>query len=305
MPPNDYQTWTNKIKGMSLGTLPGTPMPSANSVRCIHFEDGDNVLFKIISPERPYIARIKILGEAAFSLFDYHLNQVGRVTPNVLPMSTFSLCRQFIPGLRGDLWREKIHGEQRNLEKVDRIIIDQISSSVSAHRIALLDFIFLCQDRSAANWIKAESGHFSAIDNNMLWPYRGRFADKRTVKTGKVDHLRPPMNALIPAGLIKFRNGIFSAIHAGGKVNGELLARLGLIEWEKYFIELRELIEPLGYPPDFIKDWRFQRIQDRARWIVNNGRLPSVIEANQSEWQDMIGLPQSSTQSIWKLKWEM
>jgi hypothetical protein len=149
---------------------------------------GALVLLKIISPDLVYIPRVKILGEVAYSLFDYHLNPAERVTPNVCPIAPNILWRQFVQGLPGEIWRGEIYKKVESLEGADLLIVDRILDNRFAQRIALLDFIFLCQDRSARNWVKDGKDRFWAVDNGMLWAYKGRYADKETVRTGSVDH---------------------------------------------------------------------------------------------------------------------
>lgn len=303
--PESYLDWCEKLKTFSALTdgidIPGVWLNSANSVKVVDF-DSQKIVQKIISPGQPYIPRIKALGEIACALLDYHLSPENRVTPNVYASSPMVIWRQFILGEVGELWRENLHTATRNLDQADLLITGHINSP-SAERIALLDFIFLCQDRSGRNWLKSDK-QFWAIDNAMFWPYHGRFADKETIKTGKVKHLQHPIKALIYIGNeFKFRNGIFSSLWAGRNLSGELYHLLTQIDWEQYFYELGHLIcAPLVYPFEFIDDWRFWQLQQRAEWILERRRLP---DANDIEfWQLFITQPLSK-QSIWRREWEI
>jgi hypothetical protein len=266
-------------------------------------DSGALVLLKVIRPEVVYIPRIKILGEVAYSLFDYHLNPAERVTPNVCPISENILWREFIQGLLGEIWRGQIYKETESLQVADLVIVDHILSSRFAQRIALLDFIFLCQDRSARNWIRDNKNRFWAVDNGMLWAYKGRYADKETVLTGKVDHLNHPMKALVYSAEFSFRVGIFSALYTGRQINDGLLAWLYQIDLPRYLYELNQLVGVLGYPFSIVSDWRFEMLRTRKNWLLENRRFPTLAEAFGDEWQEFIDQPERSKE-IWKIKWE-
>jgi len=303
---SNYLAWCEQIRYLPL-TLPGAELQSANKIKVCTLDSGALVLLKIIRPEVVYIPRIKILGEVAYSLFDYHLNPAERVTPNVCPISENILWREFIQGLPGEVWRGEIYKETESLEAADLALVDEILNNHFAQRIALLDFIFLCQDRSARNWIK-NKGRFWAIDNGMLWTYKGRYADKETVRTGKVDHLNHPMEALIPSmisrtAVFNFQIGIFSSLHAGRIINDGLLAWLYQVDWRRYLHELNGLIGVLGYPFVFTDDWRFMMLEARANWLLENRRFPTMTEAF-NEWQGLIDQPKF-TEEIWKIEWEI
>jgi len=286
-------------------TLPGRKLQSANKIKVITLDGGALVLLKIIRGEVVYIPRIKILGEVAYSLFDYHLNPAERITPNVCPISENTLWRQFVQGLSGEIWRGTIYEETKNLEGADLKIVDHILSDRFAQRIALLDFVFLHQDRSARNWIKDGRNRFWAIDNGMFWPYKGRHADKRTVKTRKVDHLNHPMEALIPASLAEFsfQIGIFSSLYTGRIINDGLLAWLHQVDWQQYLNELNQLVGALGYPFSMIYDWRFRVLRMRAKWLLEKRRFPTTAEAFGDEWQRLIDQPEICTEE-WEIQWE-
>jgi hypothetical protein len=193
-------------------SLPGSTLQSANKIKVSTLDSGALVLLKVIRPEVCYIPRLKVLGETAYSLLDYHLNPAERVTPNICPISKNILWREFIQGLPGEIWRGQIYKNVKSLEEADLAIVNQVLDNHFAQRIALLDFIFLCQDRSARNWIKADKGRFWAVDNGMFWAYKGRYADKETITTGKVDHLNHPMEALVSRDAkFSFRVGLFSS----------------------------------------------------------------------------------------------
>ena len=301
---SDYLTWCEQARLLPL-TLPGAKLQSANEIRVCTLPNKSMVLLKIIRSEVVYIPRIKILGEVAYNLFDYHLNPAERVTPNVCPVSKNILWREFIQGLPGEIWRGSIYKEKGSLETADLIIIDQILNDRFAQRIALLDFIFLCQDRSARNWIRDRKNRFWAVDNGMFWSYKGRYADRKTVMTGKVDHLNHPMEALISGGTkFSFQIGIFSSLYAGQPINDGLLTWLYQIDWRQYLRELNGLINVLGYPFFMICDWRFAMLEVRAKWLLENRRFPTAIEAFGTEWQRRIDQPTGSNE-IWKIEWEI
>jgi hypothetical protein len=284
-------------------TLPGAKLQSANKIRVIILDSGELVLLKIIRPEVVYIPRLKILGEVAYSLLDYHLNPAERVAPNVCPVSENILWREFIQGLPGEVWRGTIYKERGSLETADLIILDQILSDRFAQRIALLDFIFLCQDRSARNWIKGTKNRFWAVDNGMLWAYKGRYADKETVRTRRVDHLNHPMKALVSCDAkFEFQIGVFSSLYAGRIINDGLLAWLYEIDWRQYLQELNGLISVLGYPFSFVDDWRFMMLEARANWMLEKRRFPKMNEAF-NEWQRFVDQPEG-LEEAWKIEWE-
>lgn len=303
MAQSDYLTWCEGVRYLPL-TLPGAKLESANTIRVCTLPSGDMVLLKITRPDVVYIQRLKVLGEAAYSLLDYHLSPRERVTPNVCPVSENTLWRQFIQGLPGEIWRGNLFKTKQNLELADLEIVERILSSRHAQRIALLDFIFLCQDRSARNWIVDNSGQFWAVDNGMFWAYKGRYADKETVRTGKVDHLNHPMDTLISrdGGEFSFRGGIFSSLYAGRIINDGLLAWLYQIDWRQYLRELNSLIGVLGYPYTLIDDWRFVAMRMRMNWLISHRKFPTVGEAGRV-WQNLINRPEGS-EEIWILEWE-
>lgn len=301
---SDYLEWCNQTRYLPL-TLPGAKLQSANTIRVCTLSDASMVLLKIIRPDVCYIPRLKILGEVAYSLLDYHLNPAGRVTPNVCPVSESTLWRQFIQGLPGEIWRGNLYKTKQNLELADLEIVERILGSHSAQRIALLDFIFLCQDRSARNWIVDNCGQFWAVDNGIFWVYKGRYADRETVRTGKVDHLNRPMEALVSTdgGEFSFQGGLFSSLHAGRIINDELLASLRQINWQRYLQELNGLIGVLGYPYNLIDDWRFVTLRMRMNWLISRRRFPTVDEAAGDEWQRLIDQPEGP-EEVWRIEWE-
>lgn len=301
---SDYLDWCEGVRYLPLST-PGAKLESANTIRVCTLPDRSMVLLKIIRPEVVYIQRLKILGEVAYSLLDYHLNPAERVTPNVCPISEDALWRQFVQGLPGEVWRGNLFKTKKNLELADLEIVERVLGSGAAQRIALLDLIFLCQDRSARNWIVDNYGQFWAVDNGIFWPYRGRYADKETVKTGKVDHLNHPMDALVSTGggEFSFQGGLFSSLYAGRKINDGLAAWLYQIDWGGYLRDLNSLIGVLGYPHDLVDDWRFITLRLRMSWLLEARRFPTVAEATGRAWQWLIDRPEGS-EEIWRLEWE-
>jgi hypothetical protein len=299
----DYLTWCEQIRYLPL-TLPGAKLQSANNIKVVTLDRGALVLLKIIRPEVVYIPRLKILGEVAYSLLDYHLNPAERVTPNVCPVSENILWREFIQGLPGEVWRGTIYKGTQSLEAADLMIVDQILNDRFAQRIALLDFILLCQDRSARNWIKDGRNRFWAVDNGMFWAYKGRYADKETIRTGKVDHLNHPMEALVSrSSKFEFQIGVFSSLYAGRIINDGLLAWLYNVDWRKYLRELNGLIGVLGYPFSMIYDWRFVMLEARANWLLEKRRFPRMTEAFGEEWQQLIDRPEICIEE-WGIEWE-
>lgn len=308
-----YLTWCDQMRQLPL-TLSGDNLESANNIKVIAIPDDTSVLLKIIRPEVVYIQRIKVLGEAAYSLFDYHLNPAERVTPNVCPISGNTLWREFIQGVPGEIWRGKLYKDIENLDAADLSIVAKILGDRTAQRIALLDFIFLFQDRSARNWIIDESSNFWAIDNGMFWAYKGRYADKETVRTRKVDHLNHPMEALIPPspGLprlpgeraFSFQIGVFSSLYTGQIINDGLLAWLYQVNWRQYLRELNDLIGVLGYPFSMVYDWRFKMLKARAKWMLKKRRFPTMAEAFSDGWQGLVDRPERGNEE-WRIEWEI
>jgi hypothetical protein len=283
--------------------LPGANLKSGNKIKVITLSGDVSVLLKVIRPEVCYIPRIKVLGEVAYSLFDYHLNPAERVTPNVCPISENILWREFIQGLPGEIWRGTIYKETQSLEAADLKIVDRILQSRFAQRIALLDFIFLFQDRSARNWLWAWKGRFWVVDNGMLWVYNGRHVDKDTVRTGEIDHLNHPMEALVSRkSVFSFRIGLFSSLYAGRQINDGLLAWLYQINWLQYWRELNNLVGVLGYPFCVIGDWRFSALKGRANWLLEKRRFPTANEAF-DDWQQFIDQP-TDGKEVWEIEWE-
>jgi hypothetical protein len=302
----DYQTWCNKVKDLPLD-YPGLRLDSTNKVKVIVLDNGEQLLSKVIRPGVVYIPRLKALGEVAYALFDWYLNPAERVTPNVYAPTQNIIWRQFIPGLPGEIWRGKLYKEKGNLETADLILVDRLLESKAAQRIALLDFIFLFQDRSARNWVTNNGRRFWGIDNGIFWPYKRRHADKAAIKTGDVSHLMPPMEALISYGSnheFKFQIGVFSSLHAGTDIQQGLLFWLSQIDWDKYLTDLAILgCDPLGYPRELIMDWRFSQIRNRAEWLLRKRRFPTVSETDSDEWQELIIKPPQARE-IWKRQWE-
>lgn len=296
----DYLTWCEQTRELSLD-LKGPFLKSANKISVVVTDKGKKLLLKVIRDETKYVPRLKILGEVAYNLLDYHLNPAERVTPNVCPVSPNTLWRQFIEGIPGEKWRSDLYSEKGSLAGADLVIVDRILESRYAQRIALLDFIFLCQDRSARNWLE-NNDRFWAIDNGMFWPYKNRYVDKETVKTGNVSHLRPPMEAIISYDYkFFFKIGIFSSLFAGHMINDGLLMWLNQIDWERYFEDLGEVVcYPLDYPWKLLKDWRFENIKQRANWLLDKRRFPIP---NENDWLNTISLPKRAKR-IWTRKWE-
>lgn len=300
---SDYLAWCEQARHLPLA-LPGAKLQSANEIRVCTLPDASMVLLKIIRPDVVYIRRLKTLGEVAYSLLDYHLNPAERVTPNVCPISENILWRQFVQGLPGEIWRGNLFKIKQNLELADLEIVERVLHSRDAQRIALLDFIFLCQDRSARNWIVDSYGQFWAVDNGMFWAYKGRYADKETVRTGEVDHLSRPMEALVSRDAkFEFQIGIFSSLYAGQPIDDGLMAWLYQINWRQYLRELNTLIGVLGYPFSMIYDWRFKMLRVRAKRLLEKRRFPTANEAYGPEWQRLIDQPVTHNEE-WKIEWE-
>jgi len=298
---SDYLGWVTSVAGRLSPDLPGTQIASGNYIKHICFPFGD-MLYKEFSLERPYVPRVKILGEVAYSLFDYHMSPATSVSPRVYPISRSAIWREFLPGTTGEMWRGDLYFDYKNLDRADGVINELIQVSRSAERIALLDLIFMCQDRSARNWV-VHQGFFYAVDNGMLWPYKGRFADKLTVETRSVKHLKKPMLALIPEdGIIKFKAGIFSALYAGLACSDDLLNCLYDFNWAEYFNDLRELAEYI-YPANIVDDWRFQLVKNRVKWLIEESRFPTVEEAY-LQWNSLVETKPSGGKDVWRIEWE-
>ncbi len=304
----DYLNWCDQMRYLPLN-LPGSTLQSANRIKVSTLDSGALVLLKTIRPEVVYIPRLKILGEMAYSLLDYHLNPAERVTPNVCPISENILWREFIQGIPGEIWRGELYKNMESLDVADLAIVGKILSDRNAQRIALLDFIFLFQDRSARNWVIDRDGNFWAIDNGMFWPYKGKHADKKTIRTGEIDHLNHPMEAIIPTlvhpnGSFNFQIGIFSSLYAGRPIDDGLMAWVYQVSWRQYLRELNGLISVLGYPFNMIYDWRFKMLRTRAKWLLENRRFPTMAEAFGPEWKRLIDQPEICIEE-WKIEWKI
>lgn len=296
-----YQTWCNQIRSLAPD-IRGTRLESVNDVRVMK-HDGEMILSKTISDTVVYIPRLKLLGEMAYALFDWHIDPEKRVTPNACAVSRNTIVRQFIEGWPGEVWRGELYRQKSNLESADLVIVDRILESPSAQRIALLDFIFLCQDRSARNWIEHD-GVFYAIDNGMFWPWKNRYIDKKALYTGSVDHLKPPMEAIVSYdSQFSFRNGIFSSLYAGHGISDLLLKHLAEFDWSQYLADLAEIIKPLGYPLKLMIDWRFNQIGERAAWLLGKCRFPTAAETYNDDWQSLIIKPADGVE-VWEREWE-
>lgn len=293
----NYLDWCDQTRHIPLD-LQGVCLDSANKVKVVSF-GGEQLLLKIIRDETKYVPGLKILGELAYSLFDWHLSPGERVTPNVCPVSPNTLVRQFIAGCPGEKWRGDLYAAKKSLESADLTIINAILESYIAQRIALLDFIFLCQDRSARNWIVTDKGRFWAVDNGMLWAYRGRHTDKEVIRTGKVDHLNSPIEAIIRPGKFSFQIGIFSSLYAGHRVNEGLLMWLYQLDCEEYFDDLASLVAPLDYPPPIVDDWRFSLVRRRAEWLLKKRQFPTL----QDDYWGLVEKPKVANE-IWRRTWE-
>jgi hypothetical protein len=138
----------------------------------------------------------------------------------------------------------------------------------------------------------------------MFWPYKGRHADKETARTGKVDHLNHPMEALVSRETkFEFQIGIFSSLYAGRIINDGLLAWLYNVDWRQYLRELNGLTGVLGYPFSMVYDWRFKMLRARARWLLEKRRFPTMTEAFGDEWQRLIDQVEL-WEEIWSIEWE-
>jgi hypothetical protein len=83
-----------------------------------------------------------------------------------------------------------------------------------------------------------------------------------------------------------------------------LLYWLSEINWEQYFIELRQLIsQPLDYPLSTVYDWRFAQMKSRAEWLLSHRRFPTVSETSLDEWKNLICKPAGGI-AIWTRQWE-
>ncbi len=299
----DYSTWCKQARELPLD-LKGAFLESANKVSVIVTDKDEKLLLKIIRDDTKYVPRLKILGEVAYSLLDYHINPAERVTPNVCPVSPNTLWRQFINGKPGEDWRGDLYAEKGSLGGADLVIVDRILESRYAQRIALLDFIFLCQDRSARNWLE-DDGQFWAVDNGMFWPYNGRHADKETIKTGKTDHLNNPIEAIVPDDFqFSFKIGIFSSLFAGHMINDGLLIWLNQIDWGDYLNGLVNVAAyELDYPPAIVDDWRFGDVRKRLTWMLEKRRFPSLRETQNGEWEDLISSEMG--EKWWQREWEI
>lgn len=299
---SDYIGWANRISQLPIDTK-GIRLDSHNEVGAVTLETGEILVKKEITDHVVYIPRINILGAIAYSLFDYHLGG-ERVTPNVCAVDHNNLLRQFVGGYSGELWRGRLYAEKTSLIGADLAIIDTILNSDSAFRIALLDIIFMCQDRSARNWLKQGKAKFWAIDNNMLWSYNGRHVDKRVIETGDVGHLEDPINAIVPEGgnRFVFGIGVFSFVWAGKRVGDPLRSLLFNFDWDEYFGDLARLITPLGYPKILLDDYRFGHLRRRVEWVTDKGHFPSYNELS-NEWQKFIYKP-GGGMGVWRRSWE-
>jgi hypothetical protein len=254
---------------------------------------------------RPYVPRLKALGEIAYSLFDQHL-EGERVAPDVCATNKMTLWRTYMPGQTGDKWRGTLYRDHGSLELADQMIFDTIRLEGSAERIALLDWIFLPQDRSGANWtFDQESGRFYAIDNGMLWSYLSRHVDRYTIQTGSVDHLNPPVRDVLikHADEPEYGIGIFTDTLAGRSIDRDLLGLLNDFNWIAYSIALKDAIQPLDYPAWLANDWRFTQVKQRGEWLIEHGQFPSVHEIFRGDWRTLIDVIPFH-EVIWEPKWE-
>lgn len=302
---SEYMDWVDRVSQIpfDFDTEGAIPLESHNDIEVISLNTGEKLVRKTITDHVVYVPRINILGSVAYSLFDYHLDG-ERVTPNVCPVDKNKVWRQYVVGYSGDDWRGHLYSDTKGLASSDLAIVDAILNTPSAQRIALLDFVFMCQDRSARNWLKSGNVNFWAIDNNMLWPYRGRQVDKRVIETGNVDHLADPINALVPSGnKFTFGIGIFSSAWASRPVGLDLLIGLNKFDWEGYFDDLSQLIAPLGYPKLLIDDWRISQIFNRVEYILARGAFPTRKDLTK-EWGSFTEKIKGGVE-VWKRKWEI
>lgn len=272
-------------------------LDGSNDVACVNAR-GLYLVRKRLSPERPYVLRLRALSEVAYALFDQMLAP-GIVTPCVYAPDGQAIWRSWIEGQTGIAWREGLHSAfNGDLEKADLNIMRRMQTSGSAKRIALIDMIFLVQDRSASNWLYGENGRFYAIDNSILWPVNGKHVDKRVIKTFETTHLGHPIcNVLMHPKPVEFKGGLFSALYAGQDL-GNLTSSLNAFPWASYFDRLSETAKRLSYTPEIIRDWRFNAIKRRAEWIVNHDRLPTYDEVRTGEWDQFI-FPEPGAMTVW------
>lgn len=298
-----YLAWCNKIDSVPVDLPFEMSLSSANQVGVVTLADGERVLRKTIRPTVQYIPRLKALAETAYSLLDCHLGPDSRVTPYVYPVAQNILWRQFAPGLSGDIWRATLYRVTGSLEAADLNIANRVLSSQSAQRIALLDFLTVYQGRSARNWIFTEDNEFFATDNGIFWPYEGRQVDKRAVETGNVDHLRPPMEAIVSHHPFQFGIGIFSSLLAGHEMSQRLAIGLRNVNWDRYRRDLSLVTGSLGYPANIVNDWRIDHMKLRAEYILRRNRLPTPSETEGPAWR--MYLEERTGTSYWRPEWEI
>ncbi len=278
----------------------------ANEVGHVRLRDGTEIIHKVmlavrIAPPdgpKPPLSKVrgrqrrKAITEVTFALLDKFIGD-ELVAPNVYaqlwePTDTYDIhwgeknidgydkvcevIREYAPKYSGEEWRGEIYKETRMpLHAVDAQIKYQMSTSLDAQRIAILDMLTINQDRSARNWA-TDGERFYAIDNGMAWFHE--YPDNDGWKGGCVID-----DVIIQIGSFpkdwRFISGVFSTLWENEPIHEDILGGMKNFDKKGWLNEISKGAVKLGFPKNLSEDWRFYAILKRMGWMVENKKLPS------------------------------
>lgn len=288
----------------------------ANEVAHLRLTNGVEIVQKVMLGVKIYHQRRKALTEAVMYLLDRNIGpeyvvpeiyvELFKLYPSYTKIwgernvegheRICQVVRGYAPKWSGEEWRGSLYAAIGNLEEVDKRIKEKISTSPTAEKISVLDFLTVNQDRSARNWA-TDGEKFYAIDNGMAWFHEFPEGDWRS---GCVID-----NVLLQVGKWRFISGVFTTLWAGRKLSGLLLNQMKNFYRNKVpFLEQVEANSlKLGFPPGMCEDWRFIGILRRLDWMVKKGRQPTAKEYRKWRKDSDLMTPERIVALGGKVKW--
>lgn len=263
----------------------------ANEVARIKLANGVEVVQKVMLAIKIYHQRRKALTEYVMYLLDKGMGG-NRVVPDLF-VGLFELngayahhwgdknaeghkricqvVREYAPAMPGDEWRGEVYRNCGNLPHADEICKSVLNTHPDAERISILDFLTINQDRSARNWVTDHGSRFYAIDNGMAWFHEYPNGDEW--KQGCVVD-----DVIIQVGEWQFISGVFSTLWAGKELSPMMQRALSNFNEQLFLAGIERAAIALGFPKGLSKDWRFEGILRRLRWIKARNRQPAKEE---------------------------
>ena len=304
----------------------------ANEVGYIQLKDGTQIVHKVmlaitpIEGEKPPLSWLagrqkrKAMTEATFYLLDQGIGW-QTVTPDLYvqlwePFNSYyphwgagnieghkricEVVREYAPQWDGPEWRGDLLKHRGNLAGVDEYIKQEMTKSLDAQRISVLDMLTINQDRSARNWA-TDGNRFYAIDNGMAWFHE--YPETDGWKNGTVID-----DVILQVGEWHFISGVFSTLWAGRDLSAEIYDGMKNFDKNWFLNEVGKIAVALGLPEELKKDWRFYAILKRLDWMVEHRRLPSAAEYRSwlegSEFMTPPEVIASGGEIVWLPTWD-